>query len=211
MALVRRTDLYQTYVDDATGQLWLVTVATDGTVTGIVPLTGRLDAMTEAATAIEYEHHEIHDGRAFLCSDVQNVSTSTIKWMITTPNTTRHSHMLFDVHCTGEISIVITEGADRTGTNLLTCINRNRVGTPNVAGTTVHRAVSGGNTDGATTIESIRVGATGQASKVIEGGATHAANEFLLKPNTKYVIAAETFGDEYVSLHLDWYEHISQA
>ncbi len=213
MTLVRRDSPNQTYIDDSTGLLHLVAVANDGTVTDVVAYAGngRLDGVTEAAVTIDTPHHEIHEARHFLCADVQNINTTTVKWMVTTPNSTRHSHMVFDIHCTGEQSVVITAGADRTGTNLLTCINRNQVGTPNAAGTVIHRAVSGGNTDGVTPIDKLRIGITGQGSKTIEGGATHTTGEFILNPNTKYIVAVETFADVYVTFHPGWYEYISLA
>ena len=43
-----------------------------------------LDGMTAAINTIEYEHHEVHEGNGFVVSDVQNVNTTTMKWMVTT-------------------------------------------------------------------------------------------------------------------------------
>jgi len=100
----------------------------------------------------------------------------------------------------------LTEGADRTGTNLLTAINRNRASST-AATMVVHRAYSGGTTDGATTVKTTRVGATGVASRTAEAGESRGDEEFVLKANTKYVLAVTTYADVYVSLDLDWYEH----
>ena len=88
---------------------------------------------------------------------------------------------------TGEFYMKVTEGADRTGTTALTAIKRNRVGTPTAATLVMHRGYSGGTTDGATTILEIRDGATGVGGKSVATGAFH-DNEFVLKPNTKYII-----------------------
>lgn len=165
------------------------------------------DASTHALETIDYPHHEIHDGGSFVINEVQNLSTTTAYWMITTPDSTKYSHTIFDIEATGEAYIKITEGADRTGTTLLTAINRRRVGTPTVATLVMHRGYSGGTTDGATTIFEKRIGATGVGGKTLTGGGVRGLNEYILKPNTKYVIAVTTYADIYVSGQLDWYEH----
>lgn len=115
--------------------------------------------------------------------------------------------MIFDFQCTGELLITITEGADRVGTNDLAEVNRRRVGTPTAATAAIHRAYTGGTTDGATTIEKKRIGATGVGSKTVSAGGNRGQNEFILKPNTKYIISAQTFANVYVTACFDWYEH----
>jgi len=167
----------------------------------------RSDATTGALDIISYPHHEIHAGSSFTVDDVQNINTDTEQWMITTPDTTKNTHMLFNIEATGEMLVVITEGADRTGTNALVEINRRRVGTPNVAATTVHRAVSDGTTDGAITIFSKRSGSTNAGGQSGTPGGARGTNEFILKQNTKYIVTVTTYADIYVSTQLDWYEH----
>ena len=168
------------------------------------------DTDTHAATTIQYAHHEIHTGNSFVVNDVQNVSTTTMKWQITTPNTVKHMHTFFDIECTGEVSVVVTEGSDRTDGTALTEINRNRVGNPTAATLIVTRTPTSGSTDGTTTIFAKRSGATGQGSKTLEGGGFRGENEFILKPNTKYVVAIETFANVYVSFRMNWYEHTNK-
>lgn len=165
-----------------------------------------IDVKSGVDVVIKFDHHEVHHGHSFKLDDVQEVDTTTKKWMVTTPNTKKYAHMIFDVLVTGEVLVVVTEGADRTGTTLLTPINRNRVGTPNVATVAVHRDVSGGSTDGATTIRNVRFGKTDKFSGQISE--QRGQNEYVLKPNTKYVIAVTTYADDvFVSLNIDWYEH----
>ncbi len=170
-----------------------------------------IDEKTHSLVFIDHAHHEVHEGDGFVVSDVQSVSTATMKWQITTPNSEKYSHMLFDIDGTGEMSIVVTEGSDRTDGTALVEINRNRVGTPPSAGTVVTRTPTGGSTDGATTIFASRAGATGVGNKTIEGGGSRGVNEFILKPNTKYVVAVETFAAIYVSFHVHWYEHTNRS
>lgn len=208
-------------VSDQTVQIDLTTASVDSLITyqdtttqsidslnNSILARNAIDASTNARIAIMYDHHEVHDGHSFTISDVQSVNTATIQWLITTADTTRYSHMIFEVICTGEMLIVVTEGADRNGTNALTEINRRRVGTPNVALTTIHRAVTGGTTDGAVTIGTRRVGSTGVGSKTVSAGESRGQVEFNLKPNTKYIVTVTTYAAVFVTAHFDWYEHI---
>jgi len=167
----------------------------------------KIDKIADSLITIPFEHHEVQEGDSFTICDVQSVSTTTMKWLITTPNSLKYSHVIFDIQCTGEATILITEGADRTGVNVLDAINRRRVGTPTVATLTAKRVTSAGSTDGATTIENRRVGATGVGSKTVSSGGARGVNEYILKPNTKYVISVTTYAAVYVTMCLDWYEH----
>ena len=167
----------------------------------------RMDAATNVLATIEYEHHEIHDGSSFVVREVQSVDTTTFKWLITTPATTKYAHMIFNVSCTGEMLVVVTEGADRVDGDLITPVNRYRVGSPAAATVVVSRAPTEGATDGAIVLTTQRVGATGVASKTIESGEARGIAEYVLKPATKYIVAITTYAAVYVSIGLDWYEH----
>jgi hypothetical protein len=170
----------------------------------------RIDTSTRSLQAIDYAHHEVHSGSSFVVSDVQAVDTTTMQWMVTTPNTTKWAHMIFAFDCTGEVQIVITEGADRNGTNALVEINNNR-NSATTATTVMHRAVSGGTTDGAVTIFSHRSGSTGVGSKTVSAGGGRAENEFVLKQNTKYIVTITTYAAVYVSAIFDFYEHTDKT
>jgi len=172
-------------------------------------ITSPRDSSTHALETIDYAHHEIHSGSSFVVTDVQSVSTTTQKWMVTTPNTTKWAHMIFNIECTGELLAVVTEGADRTGTTGLTEINRNR-NSGGAATVAVHRDVSSGTTDGAVTMGSVRSGATGVGSKTISAGGSRGTNEFVLRQNTKYVVSVTTYAAVFVTLRLDWYEHTNK-
>lgn len=184
-------------------------VVTLSKITGVDYTVGQsgIDASTETLQQISYDHHEIHSGSSYVAVDSQNVSTTTMKWQVTTPAGTKYSHMIFDLDCTGEMTVLITEGSDRVDGAAVPAINRNRVGTPNVAGTIITRTPTGGTTDGAVILMNHRSGATGVGSKTIAAGGARGGNEFVLKPNTKYVISVTTYADVWVGLDLDWYEH----
>ena len=170
----------------------------------------RVDSATHALETIEYEHHEIHSGSSYTISDVQNVDTTTILWMITTPAGTKYTHIIPSIECSGEFLVTETEGSDYTAGTALAVINRNRTGTPSVAGTIVTRAPTVGTTLGATTLRIERVGATSVAGKTVSAGNSRGSSEFVLKPATKYIISVQTFADVWVTLRLDWYEHTNK-
>lgn len=181
----------------------------DGTVNGDqvrVLNPSAVDSLTGADMAIAYDHHEIHAGHAYHVSDVQAVATSTKYWVVTTPDTLDWAHMIFCVSGTGEILVTITEGGDRTPTTGLSEINRDR-NSSNTAGVAVHRDYTAGTTDGAVTIWQSRTGTTSQGGNLSIGPADGGRPEYVLKQNTQYIIAVQTFASIYVSLELDWYEH----
>lgn len=168
-----------------------------------------LDGSTNALTTITYAHHEVHEGSNFIVSDTQNVNATTMKWQVTTPDSEVEPHMVLDVECTGEMYMIVTEGSDRDDGTALAEINRNRRSSK-TADVIVTRTPVNGSTDGATTIRTIRSGATGVGSKTVSAGGLRGMNEFLLKRNTKYVVSITTYADVYVSIGFDWYEHKSK-
>ena len=166
-----------------------------------------VDETNNTLVTITHSHNDIHEGSSFVVSDVQSVSTTTFKWQITTPAGTMNAHLILDIDCTGEMLFTFTEGSDRTDGTALAEINRRRVGTPATSTVIVTHTPTAGATDGAVTLWSKRVGASGVSSKTLTGGGARGVNEFVLKPSTKYVIAVQTFAAVFVSFDVDWYEH----
>jgi hypothetical protein len=66
----------------------------------------------------------------------------------------------------------------------------------------VGRGATGGSTDG-TEIEAYRYG----VDKDKGGGDARGIAEWILKPDTVYVVTIETFEAIYVTFMADWYEH----
>ena len=156
--------------------------------------------------AIDHELHAIHLGESFKVDDLLNINTDTQLWLITTSNSLTYAHIIFDFLCTGEQTILITEGADRTtsAANLVP-LNRRRVGIPSAATVIVGRGATGGSTNGATVIENLRIGATDKFSAL--AGESEGRRGYVLKPNTKYVVSVTTYADVWVTLRLHWCEH----
>lgn len=170
-----------------------------------VSIANPIDTGAGALVQIDGPHHEIHLQRSYVVTDVQNVNATTMKWQISTP-ATNYNHTIFDITCTGECSVVITEGSDRTDGAALEEINRFRPST-NTSDTVVTRTPTDGTSDGATTIFQKRAGASGGFFSSHSPGQSRGLNEFVLKPSTKYVVAIETFADVYVTFSVSWYSH----
>lgn len=171
----------------------------------------RIDSATHVIETIEHEHSKIHSGSSYVCTDVQHVDATTQKWMVLTPDSTEYAHMLFSAACTGEMQMDVTEHSDSTGTTVLFIANRRRIIPTTSASVVVFRGVTGGSTDGTITLFSKRVGATDATVEFISSfGNSRGANEFILNPNTKYVVKVTTYRDVYVTLDLNWYEHINK-
>ena len=165
-----------------------------------------IDERLGVDVVIEHELHAIHLGESFKIDDLLQLNNTTQLWLITTADNLRFAHMIFDVLCTGEMTILVTEGADRTTSAAnLTPLNRRRVGTPSDAEVTVGRGATGGSTNGATVIKNLRIGATDKFSAL--AGDAPGRREYVLKPNTKYVVSVTTYTDVHVTLRLHWCEH----
>ena len=157
---------------------------------------------------IDHDIQHIHDGQSFSVADTVAANTTTVKWMVLTPSATVYSHFVFTLTCTGEATFLVTEGANRTAGTSLNALNRRRTGSVPTALTTVSRTPTGGTTDGAITLFSMRNGITGQAGRSLETGNARATNEWVLAPETKYIISITTYADVYVSILLDWVEAV---
>ena len=186
-----------------------IRVVSEGSVTNVVSTNVNnfpLDDLYNALITIDLAHHRVHDGAGFTVCDTVACNETTVKWMVVTPNSTRYAHMIWGMTSTGEATFLVTGDADRTAGTPLTVINRRRVGTPAVSETTVSRTPTSGNTDGATILFSDRNGATSTGSRTVATSSTRDVAEWILKPNTKYVISVTTYANVYVTCKLDWYE-----
>lgn len=166
----------------------------------------KVDPCTFVLAMIDHAHRQIHIGKSFTLADTVVCDTTTAKWQVHTPNSATYVHLVFSLSCTGEATFLVTEGSDRDDGVSLEAVNRRRVGALSIAETIVTRTPTGGTTDGAIILFNMRNGITGVAGKSVEAGQAQATNEWILKPNTKYVISVTTYADVYVSCILDWYE-----
>jgi len=187
--------------------------------------TVRLDPSTHAMVGIDYAHHEIHGGSAYILNATQTTANSDDNLTavtITTPNTTKWLHMFAMASATGAAWFRIYEAvtiASNTGTSLLTAYNKNRNSSntsaiietksnPDTTGSAIfwdETDAAGANLTLGTTIiheEQIAAGRSSYAQSRNVG-------ELILKQNTNYAFVLENEGAS-ANIHhiiLDWYEH----
>jgi len=168
------------------------------------------DSNTNANTAIEYEHYEIHEGDSYGYTEVKDQTVNHVyDIQITTPNTTKWIHLTFDFVVESETDWYFYENPVivLAGT-AVTPLNRDR-NSSNSSGLTVkvitNTSTSNANDDttvsGATTIQH---GISGDKKT---GSDMHGRHEFILKQNEDYCLRFIATVAGYVSFHLDWYEH----
>jgi len=169
----------------------------------------RIDLITHTLQTIEYEHHEIHSGSHFFYTDsVELASGNTQDYMITTPNTTKWSHMTFQATGSAITQVQIFEGSDKTGTTSQTIFNNDR-NSATTSTLTIHKGTSGGSTDG-TQIYTIKSGSSAGNSR--SPAISERNSEIILKQNTKYIIRITSGTNaNLTNLQLEWYEHTNKT
>ncbi len=176
------------------------------------------DAITDAIMAIDYAHHEIHEGNAYSIStyDIDLDATDTMSISFTTPNTTKWFHMVGIMKNTSSSLAEVLEAPTITidsGTND-TIYNKNR-NNSNISGALSIETTpiqSKATIDGYITsdgsilsIEGIGVGKDKGTSE------SRAIAEIILKQNTTYSFRIIGIADNgNASIRLVWYEHINK-
>jgi hypothetical protein len=163
------------------------------------------DRTTGAAIAVDYAHHEIHEGDAFQVSHAEDIgSSSTYKFLITTPDTTKWIHMFAFAIAEIEAEIRVYEAPTTPSAGSdLTAYNKNRNSAAVTGLTAIKRGIA--TVADGTLIQTVHIGSGRTA-----GGDVRSENEWVLKQNTSYVIAIQNFSGSaanYCTLVLNWYEH----
>jgi hypothetical protein len=170
-----------------------------------------VDAATHATNVVDYSHHEIHGGSAYVVIySALKADTETAEVRFATPNTTKWAHMVITV--TGALAgtAEMWEGTTKTHAsgNAITPFNRNR-NSSNTSGLTVCHTPSGSESAGATLTQYF--GASTAGGRADTGGGASSRAEFILKQNTAYLLRATSRADgNAVSIILDWYEHTNK-
>jgi hypothetical protein len=181
------------------------------------------DSLTNALICISYEHHEVHEGDAFVV-DVEDESmadTDTLSIAFKTPAGTKRAHIVAEFVTLVGGELEIWEGptwTTNTGT-LVDIINRKRLAAmtssilledittpPTFAATdAIMKNVTGLATGAATRLSHLF--AWGVQNKFGAGGGRD-ESEILLKPETQYAFVFTAIGNSNkAQLILHWYEH----
>jgi hypothetical protein len=163
----------------------------------------KVDKATSSISAIEFEHHEIHEGDSFTCDFVRNVGNGlNLDMILTTPDTAKWSHLTYELDTEVAAILKIYEGAITGAGTSCTIYNRNRNSAATSSCLVANMPLTV--TTGTTLIRNFHLG-TGKTF----GGGSRSTHEIILKQNTKYLfrITNDTTSNNYISLKLDWYEH----
>lgn len=168
----------------------------------------QIDDLSLALITLDFPHHELHEGHHFFYTDAVALDSGQLQnYLLTTPNTIKHIHLVMHHDGTAITTFEFFEGTDRTGTTLQTLFNNNR-NSSNTPGMTIHKGVSGGSIDG-TRLRFYKSGdATGNSSKQPAESRNEA--EIILRAGTKYImrITSGTNGN-LTNAQFYWYEVVS--
>jgi len=167
------------------------------------------DIVTGADIVVDFAHHEIHEGDAFVATYTEDLAGAAARdILITTPNTTKWVHMTWQV--TGELETHVSAWEAPTATasaNAITAYNRNRN-----SATASGLAICHTPTDVTTGSVLIMDAHFGTGRSV--GGGRSDDDEWILDQNAKYLLRitnAVPGSSNYISVFLSWYEHTSEG
>lgn len=161
------------------------------------------DNYTGGIQTVATDHAAIHDGVSYRHSSAETLGNgANVTAMIQTSSGPPYANMEWIIEGTQELSVKFYEGATVSDNGTLQAAynaNRNYADTPNTIlyhGPTV--------TDYGTLIKTVTIG-----EGVQEGGNTRALDEWLLAPNTNYLLVIEnaTASNNNESHLISWYEH----
>lgn len=190
-----------------------VTTGSELVVTGSVMITdgasagqARLDGSTEALNVMQYEHHEIHNGKHFFVNGYTTLGSAvSTNVCVQVSNGSAYPHFLYHVDGTGETQLRIYEYSDFAfdGTEVIP-VNSNR-NSSNVSALSVF--VNSTINDVGSLIYSESFGLSSNPTKSV-GGGKRQEDELVLGQNRKYILRiTSASADNIVSYHGTWYEH----
>jgi hypothetical protein len=169
--------------------------------------TYRQDHLTTALTIIDTPHHEIHEGEHFFYADSAEIASAGTQDYLLTTGSTKYVHLGIAVDGSAITKWDMYEASDKTGTTIQTTFNNKRTDT-GVATMTVHKATSGGTTDG--TLIWTHKGGAATGATAVAGTSAQSSSEMILKQSTKYIIRVTSgTNNNLTNIKLGWYEESS--
>lgn len=172
----------------------------------------RIDSSTHDLITITQAHHEIHGGRHFTYTynDVDFDIADEFSMLIITPATDRYTHLFIDVTAALDTIVILNEDSTHTANITQTAYNNNR-NSGNVAGMTINTHSNDGINGLPIFTTTFGINTGGGANKIAGGGQTRQDSEWVLKPNSKYLIVVSTATDDStLAVILKWYEHVDR-
>ena len=171
----------------------------------------RADKSTRAINTIDYVHHEIHDGKAFLNVQFFTLGAGEDRGtLIRTSGVESRSHLTFSVSANAELNVKFycesSGPADGGAGTQLSGVNYRR-DSANTATTSIWTNPTLTDVSGYLVLEEQIGEATGPQSSNI-GGDFSSRTEFVLASGSNYLISVTAVGaGTDVGIHLEWYEH----
>lgn len=167
------------------------------------------DEVTRAIKTIEYEHHEIHEGRSYYAQIYDNDldDTGSLIMRLITPNTPRWVHLNIVVNSSlGGVFYLFENPTFSTDGTARVEYNRDRNSTNNATLEVFEKPAITAN---GTLLQTTHIGTDGK--KGSEGSA-RGENEWILKQNEEYMIMYTSHSDNNkVRIGINWYEHINKT
>lgn len=170
----------------------------------------RIDAATGALNIVDYAHHEVHGGShyyAYVDATIQN--TENIAIAVTTPDTTKWSHLLW-VFNSSDVAIfdVLEDVTSFAGGSAFTPFNNDR-NSSKTSGNTVLTGVTG--VDAITPTGGTEIFEDTLKAGFKQGETGGRDSEIILKQNSNYLFRLTSGANSNtLSLVLEWYEHTNK-
>ena len=186
-----------------------------------VNMTG--DAMTNAAIGITYEHHEVHQGDAFICDTVTTGTlgdNATLNLAFKTGSGTTRAHMIIEFSTLIGGNLELFEGStwtDNTGTTIA-IRNRRRLSTMASSVMQENKTIQPAFTATNNMLRNVTLSTTSATllhdffawgiKNKDTGGSARDVHEWVLKPDTIYAVRFTAEGaNNKAQMILNWYEH----
>lgn len=166
------------------------------------------DGMANAFKIVDYQHHEIHGGRAFLAVySLTRDNTEFIEMRFRPNHASRKCHMSIHIDAALAATVELWRSTTKTHVvaNAITPMNRD-FNSPNQSVLSVCHTPAGSQAGDADLLQYIGSAAANGRSDI--GGDTSSRHEFILKPFHDYLVKVTSRANlNAVTITLDWYEH----
>lgn len=165
----------------------------------------KFDHTTEAHTTVDYPHHETHEGSAFnAIFDVTLGVGAVANLLVVTPAQSvwnGRAHVEFSGSSDDNMILTFHEDADYAGGTAVVAYNRRRDSSK-----TSNLTITSDSTDqGGGTGTELWHGTAGAFKEVSDTGSGR--HEWILAPNSRYLLFLAGANGDVVALSYSWYEH----
>jgi len=168
--------------------------------------TTAIDASTNAAIFVNYEHHEIHSGSHYFVRNFTTLANGgSINFCLNVSTGAKQPHILFSLESTGETTIEIYEDPMFVNDGITVNTFNNDRNSANTAGMLIQQDCT--ISDAGNMIATESFGIADNPNKALVGMA-RSDDEIILKNESYYIISIDSNSNaNIVSWVINWYEH----